>query len=248
MGDKNQAPQAEKVATPAFQGSQYKFGDETKSKTYKEGDNIVTQWNPTTQEQQSYDYLQGQLPSMYQRATTPQDFTSSVNNWTKNQKDLVNRDYQDSLRYTKNAFVNSGQMGSSIALDKLKPLHESYMQSMQDIEANAPTYANNLRNNDLAYNSSLLENGVNGLNQFYNTGNQFNSNATNLSGFGNDWADKDFTNRLQSNSLYYDQAAKSYKMQQDAKQAAQANAMGWAKTAASVGFAPMTGGASLGFL
>lgn len=191
MGGSDKQPEQ-----PAFQGSQYKFGNNLMSSTYKNGNDIVTQWNPTGQEQQTYNTLQDKLPSLYDKATTSQDFTPYVNAYTQNQKDAVNRDYNDSMRLLKANFASDGIMGSSEGLDKLKPLQDSYNQSMQSIEANAPTYANELRNNDLAYNSSLLGNAVNGLNQFYNTGNTFNSDAQGLSQFGNNDANTKYQNAM----------------------------------------------------
>lgn len=193
MGGSDKQPEQ-----PAFQGSQYKFGNNLMSSTYKNGNDIVTQWNPTEQEQQTYNTLEDKLPSLYDKATTSQDFTPYVNAYTQNQKDAVNRDYNDSMRLLKANFASDGIMGSSEGLDKLKPLQDSYNQSMQSIEANAPTFANELRNNDLAYNSSLLGNDVNGINQFNNTGNTFNSDAQGLSQFGNNVAQQNYQTAMQA--------------------------------------------------
>lgn len=234
MGGGGSVPSA-----PKFQSSQYMFGDEVKSSTTKnkKTNTVTTKFNPTGQEKQTYNYIQNQLPNLYQAATTPQDFTNYVNTYTQNQKDAVNRDYQDQLRLLKAGLISSGQMKDSVALDKLKPLSDSYLQSMQDIEANAPTYANQLRNNDLAYNSSILENAVNGLNNFYNTGNTFNTNATNLSQMANNVANQQFQNQMAA-----------YQLQQQAKQQNMANIANMAKTTVAVGAAPFTGGASLGLM
>lgn len=220
---------------PAFQGSQYQFGNDIKSKTYKEKNNVITQFNPTTQEKQAYDYIQSTLKPLYANAITGQNFDKYTNEYVQNQKNLANKDFENSIRLYKAGLVSSGQNGSSEGLSRLRPLQDSYMQTMADINANAPTYANQLRNNELAYNSNLLANAVNGLNQFYNTGNTFNSNATQLSQFGNDWANKNFQNQIEA-----------YKLKQASGGAGNLGAL--IGGGAALALAPFTGGASLAYL
>lgn len=190
MGSKK-APSA-----PAFQGSQYQINGQTKSSTYKQGDNIITNSTLTPQETQSYNYLQGQLPALYRKATTPTDFSAYTKAYTNNQKSAVNRDYTEGLRTLNNQLYSSGQLGGSQALDRLRPVQDAYLQSMQDIEAKAPTYANDLLNAEIARNTAMLGTAVDGINGFYNTGNTFNNNAVSLSTTGNNWAQTNYGNAM----------------------------------------------------
>ena len=193
--------------TPAFQGGKTKFGDRTISSTYKDGNDVISQYNPTEAENNAYNYIQSILPNLYKGATTSQNFDEYTKNYTDNQKRLVNDDFTKGLNIFKSAMTTSGQMKDSAALDKLKPMETSYLNSMQNIEANAPTQAQQLKSNELAYNSGLLENAVNGINNFYNTGSGFNSASQGLSKYGNDWAQTQYQNELQKYAL--DQANKN---------------------------------------
>lgn len=197
-------------SVPAYTGGITRIGGRDVSTNTKEGNNIVTTYNPTSQEQSAYDYVQSQLPSIYQNALSNQDFTDYANNVTQNQMDLADKAYRRQLNTAKGALTSSGNTSSSQGLDSLTPFNEAYQSQLASINANTPVLAQQLRANDQAYNSANLSNAMNMLNNYYNTGNTFESAASNNAKQGNDysqWAyqqelNQSLRNKANQNALY----------------------------------------------
>lgn len=197
-------------AVPAYTGGTTRIAGRDVATNRKEGDNIVTSYNPTAQEQQAYQYVQGQLPSIYQNALSNQDFTDYANTIGQNQLDLADKSYRRQLNTAKGALTSSGQTSSSQGLDKLTPFNEAYQAQLASINANTPVLAQQLRANDQSYNTANLANAMNMLNQYYNTGNTFMGTAGTAANQGNNysqWAyQQDLNNSLRNqanqNALY----------------------------------------------
>ena len=204
MGSK--APQQQ-----PYTGGITRIGGRDVATNTKEGNNIVTAYNPTAQEQSAYNYVQGQLPSIYQNALSNQDFTDYANAVSNDQLDKADTSYRRQLNTAKGALVSSGQSSSSQGLDALTPFNEAYQSQLATINANTPVLAQQLRANDQSYNTANLSNAMNMLNQYYNTGNTFMGTASNASTSGNDYNQQVYQNQLA------------------AQQAANQNTMGYAK-------------------
>jgi hypothetical protein len=207
-------PKAPETKTP-FQASGYKIGDQLKSSTTQQNGVTTTQSFVTPQEEQAYKYLQGQLPSLYQKATTPRDFTAETNAYTQNQTDALNRQLEDETRTLKAGLVNSGQVGSSIAVDKLRPLSETYLKSAQEISAGAPLYAQQLAQNEQALNLQPLTAAQEGINKYYGTGTGFNTSGQVTQAIGQNIANQNTQNAMAK----YQQEAEMYKADQALKAA-----------------------------
>lgn len=178
-------------SVPAYTGGTTRIAGRDVATNRMEGNNVVTSYNPTAQEQTAYEYVQGQLPSIYQNALSNQDFTDYANTVGQNQLDLADKAYRRQLNTAKGALTSSGQTSSSQGLDTLTPFNEAYQSQLATINANTPVLAQQLRANDQSYNTANLSNAMNMLNQYYNTGNTFmgtSSGAANQGQAYNQWA------------------------------------------------------------
>ena len=206
MGSSKKAPEQQ-----PYTGGITRIAGRDVATNTKEGNNIVTTYNPTAQEQQAYLDVQNQLPSIYQKALSNEDFTDYANNYTQNQLADLNESYRQGLNTAKGALVSSGQSSSSQGLDQLQAFNKPYMQQQASINANAPIEAQQLRANDQSYNTANLANAMNMINQYYNTGNTFMPTAASASTSGNNYNQQVYQNQLA------------------AQQAANQNAMGYMK-------------------
>ena len=148
---------------PAYTGGTTKIGDRVLSTNRKVGDNVEVTYNPTGQEQQAMNYLQNQLPSLYQGAMRPQDFSSYADTYKQNQLDDLSRNYQRGLGDAASQLISSGRSSSSQGLDQLRAFNEPYMQQQASINANAPLMAQQLQAGQQDIGTSQLTNAINAL-------------------------------------------------------------------------------------
>ena len=185
-------------SVPAYTGGITKIGGREVASNKMEGGNVVTSYNPTEQEQNAYNYVQGQLPSIYKNALNNQDFTGYANTIGQNQLDLADKAYRRQLNTAKGALTSSGQTSSSQGLDALTPFNEAYQSQLASINANIPVLAQQLRANDQSYNAANLTNANNMLNQYYNTGNTFMGTSGTAANQGNDYSQWAYKQNLNS--------------------------------------------------
>jgi len=186
---------------PAYQGGTTKIGDREVSTNRKVGNNIEVTYNPTSQEAQAMDYLQNQLPSLYQGAMQPQDFNKQAEAYRQNQLDDLSRTYKRGLGDATSQLVSSGLSSSSQGLDQLRAFNEPYMQQQASINANAPLMAQQLQAGQQDIGTSQLTNAINALNQYYNTGQTFQGGANTASNIGNNWAQTNYQNQMAAKQM-----------------------------------------------
>ena len=183
---------------PAYQGGTTVIGGREVATNRKVGDNIVTSYNPTEQEQGAYNYVQSQLTPLYQNAMTSQDFGNYADTYKQNQLDQLNKSYRQGLNTAKGALVSSGQSSSSQGLDRLQAFNTPYMEEQANINANAPLQAQQMQANQQNLANSQLSNAMGALNQYYNTGNTFMGGANTASNMGNSFAQQQYQNQMAS--------------------------------------------------
>ena len=176
-----------KPEVPAYTGGITRIGGRDVATNTKEGNNIVTTYNPSAGVQAANDVVEGQLPTLYKNALTPQDFTSYANDYRQNQLDDLNNSYRQSLNAAKGALVSSGQSSSSQGLDQLQAFNKPYMQQQANINAQAPLQAQQMQSNQQNLATSQMSNAINALNNYYDTGNTFMGTASNASTSGNNY-------------------------------------------------------------
>ena len=181
---------------PPYQGGITRIGGRDVATNMKEGNNIVTSYNPSANVQAANDVVEGQLPTLYKNALTSQDFSGYANDLRQNQLADLNESYRQGLNTAKGALVSSGNSSSSQGLDALQAFNKPYMQQQADINAQAPLQAQQMQSNQQNLATSQMSNAINALNDYYNTGNTFMGTASNASTSGNNFALQNYQNQL----------------------------------------------------
>lgn len=172
---------------PPYQGGITKIDGRTIASNLKEGNNIVTTYNPSAGVQKANTLVESQLTPLYKNALTSQDFSGYANDLKQNQLADLNESYRQGLNTAKGALVSSGQSSSSQGLDALQAFNKPYMQQQADINAQAPLQAQQMQANQQNLATSQMSNAINALNNYYNTGNTFMGTASNASTSGNNY-------------------------------------------------------------
>ena len=182
MGSGGDAP-----AVPEYTGGITRIGGRDVATNTKEGNNIVTTYNPSTGVQEANTFVESQLTPLYKNALTSQDFSGYANDLRQNQLADLNESYRQGLNTAKGALVSSGQSSSSQGLDQLQAFNKPYMQQQANINAQAPLQAQQMQSNQQNLATSQMSNAINALNNYYNTGNTFMGTASNASTSGNNY-------------------------------------------------------------
>ena len=174
-------------AVPPYQGGITKIDGRTIASNLKEGNNIVTSYNPSAKITEANTLVESQLAPLYKSALTSQDFTGYANDYRQNQLADLNESYRQGLNTAKGALVSKGLSSSSQGLDALQAFNKPYMQQQADINAQAPLQAQQMQSNQQNLATSQMSNAINALNNYYNTGNTFMGTASNASTSGNNY-------------------------------------------------------------
>lgn len=222
---KNSAPKP-----PEKPSSTYKIGDRTVANAFWDGNDYVTKYNPTAQENQSMNYLQSALPSAFASATDTAGANDFADRYYQNQVKQVNEAINPQMTSLKDSLITGGQIGGSTGWNKIKTFSDSYSDTIADLAANKETNALNYKNNLLGYANNLQGS----LNNYYNlaSGNSQSAAGNQQAGWG-------------QNYQQYQTQLQSYQAQQQANQQLYNNIMGGVKMAGSIALAPVTGGGSL---
>ena len=172
---------------PPYQGGITRIGGRDVATNTKEGNNIVTTYNPSAGVQEANTLVEGQLPAIYKSAITPQDFSGYADTYKQNQLADLNESYRQGLNTAKGSLVSSGNSSSSQGLDALQAFNKPYMQQQANINAQAPLQAQQMQSNQQNLATSQMSNAINALNNYYNTGNTFMGTASNASTSGNNY-------------------------------------------------------------
>lgn len=165
-----------KKKAPAKPTSSYKIGDRTVAHTYWNGNDYVTQFNPTSGESQSMDYLQAAIPQAYADATDTAGAADYAQRYYDNQVKQVNEAINPQMTALKDNLITGGQVGSSTGWNKIKTLSDSYSDTIADLAANKETNALNYKSNLLNYANALQGS----MNNFYDlTGSLSQMNTNN---------------------------------------------------------------------
>ena len=213
-------------AVPAYTGGITRIGGRDVATNTKEGNNIVTTYNPSAEIQKANTVVESQLTPLDKSAMIPQDFSGYADTYKQNQLADLNESYRQGLNTAKGALVSSGQSSSSQGLDALQAFNKPYMQAQADINAQAPLQAQQMQSNQQNLATSQMSNAINALNNYYDTGNTFMGTASNASTSGNNFALQNYQNQLEG-----------YKAAQAAQTARTGSAIKAAGTVATVAVA-----------
>src|SRR5574344_720299 len=195
---------------PKYEGGITRIAGRDVATNTKEGNNIVTSYNPSAKITEANTLVESQLAPLYKSAITPQDFSGYANTYKQNQLADLNESYRQGLNTAKGALVSSGQSSSSQGLDALQAFNKPYMQQQADINAQAPLQAQQMQSNQQNLATSQMSNAINALNDYYNTGNTFLGTASNASTSGNNFALQNYQNQLAAyNAAQQNQTART---------------------------------------
>lgn len=188
-----------KKTAPAKPTSSYKIGDRTVAHTYWNGNDYVTQYNPTSSENQSMDYIQAALPQAYKDATDNASAADYAQRYYDNQVKEVNEAMNPQMTALKDNLITGGQVGSSTGWNKIKTLSDSYADTIADLAANKEMNALNYKGNLLNYANALQGS----MNNFYDlSGSLSQANANNQQSAANQslnyWNAEQMANRSNS--------------------------------------------------
>ena len=184
---------------PAKPSSSYKIGDRTVARTYWNGNDYVSEYNPTSGESQAMDYIQSALPQAYKDATDNASAKDYAQRYYDNQVKEVNEAMNPQLTALKDSLITGGQVGSSTGWNKIKTLSDSYADTIADLAANKEMNALNYKGNLLNYANALQGS----MNNFYDlSGSLSQANANNQQSAANQnlnyWNAEQMANRSNS--------------------------------------------------
>jgi len=178
--------------TPEKNSSTYKIGDRTVANTYWNGNDYVTNYNPTSSETQVMNYLQAAMPQAYADALDNEGIASYADKWLQKQLKDYNEVADTNLTTLKDNLITGGQVGSSTGWNKIKSFLDSYNDTIADITANKDMQALNYQNQLLNYANNLQ----NAMNNYYNVANTFSQNSVNNQNTGWNQNVQDYQNQL----------------------------------------------------
>lgn len=135
--------------------SSYKIGDRTVAQSYWNGNDYVTQYNPTDSESQSMNNLQNASAQAYADATNNANREAYRTNWINNQTKTLNELANQNLTTLKDQLITGGKVNSSTGWNQIGKFSDSYTDALSDIAANADNNALLYQNNLLNYANSL---------------------------------------------------------------------------------------------
>ena len=184
---KNSAPSAPEKPT-----STYKIGDRTVANVGWNGNDYVTQYNPTANEQAAMNYIDAAIPQAYKDVFNENGIEAYKNNWLNNQLKQYNEVADTNLTKLKDSLITGGQVGSSTGWNTIKSFLDSYNDTISDITTNADTNALNYRNALLDYANALQGS----MNNYYNLANSTSQNTASNQNTAWNQNVQDFQNQL----------------------------------------------------
>mgnify|MGYP006988914875 CR=1 FL=1 len=195
---------------PSYSGGTVNINGQTKASTYKNGNNIVSNYNMSDAEKQAYDYVQKSFADSLSKVNvfdenTKKDLQNQLNAYTRKGQKLIDDIYTPMLDNLKTDIASRfGNYDNSAFLDKLDSIESKRADSMsglaQDILAKGDELKKNELSNRYTYlgflqdiqnqvNSNIL-NYANAARQNSISGNSYNSSAysSNNSSSNDSWA------------------------------------------------------------
>lgn len=173
--------------TPAFSNGVLSINGETKASTYKQGNNVVTNYNMSDAEKRAYDYAQNSFADSLSKVNvfdedTKKNLQSELDAYTQRGEKLINNIYTPMLNNLKTDVASRfGNFDNSVFMDNLNTIEANRANSVKDLALDVNAKRSELIGNELAQRYTYL-----GFLQ--DIQNQINSNMFN------------FTNASQQNS------------------------------------------------
>ena len=141
--------------TPPYSGGTVNINGQTKVKTYKNGNNVVSDYNMSDSEKQIYDYAQNSFANSLSEVNvfdenTKKDIQKQLSAYTRNGQKIINNLYTPMINDLKTDIASRfGNYDNSVFLDKLNSIESSRADSMNSLAQDILAKGDELKQNEL---------------------------------------------------------------------------------------------------
>ena len=176
---------------PSFSNGTISVNGSDKASTYKQGNNIISNYNMSADEKRAYDYAQKSFADSLSKVNifdedTQKNLQSQLNAYTLNGQKMINEMYTPMLDNLKTDIASRfGNFDNSIFMDNLNSIEENRAESMNNLAQDVLAKRDELINNELSQRYTYLsflqdvQNQMNSNILNYVSGSQANSSAGN---------------------------------------------------------------------
>lgn len=163
---------------PQYSSGTINVNGNTKASTYKNGDNIYSNYNMSDYEKQAYDYAQKSFADSLSSVNvfddeTKKNLQSQLDTYTLNGQKLINNIYTPMLNDLKNdVAARFGNLDNSVFMDNLNSIEANRADSINNLAQDVMSKKSELINNELSQRYTYL-------NFLQDIQNQINSNILN---------------------------------------------------------------------
>ena len=191
---------------PSYSTGTVKLNGQTKATTYKNGNNVISNYNMSDAEKRAYDYAQNSFANSLPNVNifdenTRNNLQSELNAYTLNGQKLIDKMYSPMLNDLKTDIASRfGNFDNSVFLNNLNGIESNRADAINSLAQDVSAKRSELINNELPQRYSYL-------NFLQDLQNQMNSNAMNFingsqsnSSSGNSYNTQAYTANQSSNS------------------------------------------------
>lgn len=191
---------------PSYSTGTVKLNGQTKATTYKNGNNVISNYNMSDAEKRAYNYAQNSFANSLPNVNifdenTRNNLQSELNAYTLNGQKLIDKMYSPMLNDLKTDIASRfGNFDNSVFLNNLNGIEANHADAINSLAQDISAKRSELINNELSQRYSYL-------NFLQEIQNQMNSNAMNFingsqsnSSSGNSYNAQAYTANQSSNS------------------------------------------------
>lgn len=147
---------------PAYAGGVVSVNGQQKASTYRNGNDIVTNYNMSDAEKRAYNYAQNSFADSLSRvnvfdADTQKNLQKQLDAYTANGQKLINNTYTPMLNNLKSDIAaRFGNFDNSVFMDNLNNIESKRAESMSDLAQDVMAKRSDLINNELSQRYSYL--------------------------------------------------------------------------------------------
>lgn len=147
---------------PAFSNGTISINGQTKASTYKQGDNVITNYNMSDAEKRAYDYAQNSFADSLSKVNvfdedTKKSLQAELDAYTAQGEKLINNIYTPMLNNLKSDIASRfGNFDNSVFMDNLNTIEANRANSVKDLALDVTAKRSELIGNELAQRYTYL--------------------------------------------------------------------------------------------
>lgn len=147
---------------PAFSNGVVSINGEEKASTYKQGNNVVTNYNMSDAEKRAYDYAQNSFADSLSKVNvfdedTKKNLQSEIDAYTARGETLINNVYTPMLNNLKSDIASRfGNFDNSVFMDNLNSIEANRANSIKDLALDVNAKRSELIGNELSQRYTYL--------------------------------------------------------------------------------------------